>query len=80
MTGRCIVRQRIALRRCCDPPNVCRLNSLVKVGRQRRRIKSLVEERVGAFRLSGCFQPARGVIHPSFPLRGRWGRPALVDE
>ncbi len=29
---------------------------------------------------SGCFQPARGVIHPSFPLRGRWGRPASVGE
>ena len=29
---------------------------------------------------SGCFQPARGVIHPSFPLRGRWGRSASVGE
>ena len=24
--------------------------------------------------------PKRGVIHPSFPLRGRWERPALVLE
>jgi hypothetical protein len=35
--------------------------------------------RAGAFR-SGCLQPARGVIHPCFPLRGRWGRLASDDE
>src|SRR6267378_5328377 len=26
------------------------------------------------------FTPARGVIHPSFPLRGRWGRSAETDQ
>jgi hypothetical protein len=26
------------------------------------------------------FTPARGVIHPSFPLRGRWERSAKSDK
>jgi hypothetical protein len=26
------------------------------------------------------FTPARGVIHPSFPLRGRWVRSAKSDK
>ena len=29
---------------------------------------------------SGRRRPARGVIHPSFPLRGRWGRRASGGE
>ena len=43
-------------------------------------LNSLPLKRERVHSVSGCFQPARGVIHPSFPLRGRWERPALVLE
>jgi hypothetical protein len=34
----------------------------------------------GAFRCQCLFTPARGVIHHSFPLRGRWERSVKSDE
>jgi hypothetical protein len=38
------------------------------------------EPRKARFDASVVFTPARGVIHPSFPLRGRWERFAKSDE
>jgi hypothetical protein len=32
------------------------------------------------FDVSAVFTPTRGVVHPSFPLRGRWERIAKSDE
>ena len=38
------------------------------------------EPRKARFVPGVVFTPERGVIHPSFPLRGRWERPAKIGE
>jgi hypothetical protein len=51
------------------------------IGGQRSLCKPCASEKERVHPVSGRFQPARGVIiHPSFPLRGRWERLASVGE
>jgi hypothetical protein len=38
------------------------------------------EPRKARFNADVVFTPARGVIHPSFPLRGRWSRTSETSK
>ena len=75
----------IAKTRCrCDSRRnllAALINFLLLLSEACRRYARLGLEvkREGAFHFP-ALQPARGVIHPSFPLRGRWGRSASVGE